>query len=475
MIVKRALILILIALHALLANAKMDFPPVFESEMEVRNYAFKIASLLPETKIPRQYSADVLSVVKWEQMLLKVLLDDPSWVAATKKREALQLFRVRYIVKHQVKELEPNTRWKELLDQAPDLDATAAYKEFEQLVRSWREVNSQRFFSGWASLFPSEVRDILREPDLNLRWRNLKSFLKTASPLIISRFKAEIFGASQRDWTLDDLDDVVKKLNDVETRILLLLYQLNHGQTFEKRFSLPDSYSYLSKHMNSLVSRALRLYSEVAKVTEEQELVYDFVLREVPPTLAIHRGAVGKDCSSLYSFAFPYSPFERVWWVESPEGQRYGYVSGNITLVNGTPNLYISDVQVPSLPGGQAIEFILKAFYMIKSHYGATQMTIMHEDFTYQNHIPFHRKFLVEAKGAHRTYVRQSYQDSGWRGGVLKEFSQKAAQRFDVNYDSAERHELVRQVFYPGSELEGLEVERKILDSQSCENLLAAS
>ncbi len=68
-------------------------------------------------------------------------------------------------------------------------------------------------------------------------------------------------------------------------------------------------------------------------------------LKEVPSHVGVFRGWAGGDCSSSYSYAYPWSPRERVFFVYDHEDRIKGYLSGTVvTTGGGAEDFYIHTI-----------------------------------------------------------------------------------------------------------------------------------
>jgi hypothetical protein len=168
-----------------------------------------------------------------------------------------------------------------------------------------------------------------------------------------------------------------------------------------------------------------------------EEIIEEHILREIPPRLAIFRGCVGGDCSTSHSWAYPYSPFERYFFIESREGKIIGYVSGAITKVNGQPNFYLRDVVGPGLKPEQ-IPTIVYGFYLALEKMGLNQMTLMPLEFAHENVYQPQEDILKAIPTA--VIVNQVFQDQDFR---IKYLDRSVTNR---EFDAVTRHAAVRQM-----------------------------
>ena len=404
-------------LYGALAHAKMEFPRTLHNAQEREDYARWIRAQIPETGASRNYPIKVEEIINLEQALLAELLADPDYVRAAEARPPLQVIEVSEVAIEEVAGLGSNAAFAELLLKFSDIQNLSAPQAEDELQKSfsrWPKFSAQGFFSGWATVLRGEGRETLKGPNLALRWQALRRILETKPKKLLHQFKAAQFGIDKPDWNLTDMDEVVERIAQFESRIIVLLNTLHSEREFLQRFDVDAAANPVGKLLESLKSRVESLYSDPKATVEKERIVRSLILREVPPTLGIYRGVVGNDCSSANSMPFPYSPYERVWWIEDSKGVRFGYVSGNITLVDDKPTLYIRDVQVPGIGEPWVIDLVIKGLYLSRRYFGSDQMTLMCRVFSRNNNSVAHiiQLDLLSAKSVN---VRQTFQDQKWR------------------------------------------------------------
>lgn len=180
----------------------------------------------------------------------------------------------------------------------------------------------------------------------------------------------------------------------------------------------------------------------------EQTVVTDtYFIREAPPTLGIWRGYLGGDCSSRDTFAFPYSPLERGYYVYNSKGVAKGYIMATVVMVDGKRTLYMHDVTGRHLSPRLA-EKILHGFYQALSKLDSNlhQITIPKFEQIHENN-NFVELVKVQQKYANgRPLVKQTYLDTAIRS-ILS-----ATPGSSTKYDSPEvNSEAV--VFEPNPEI----------------------
>ncbi len=96
-------------------------------------------------------------------------------------------------------------------------------------------------------------------------------------------------------------------------------------------------------------------------------------LIEVHPDLAVMRGYVANDCATASSFAFPYSPYERTFYIQNGRKQVLGYASLSLVKVEGKASLYLHTITGPSLLQSQA-DFCISMIERAKEKIGGTRV-----------------------------------------------------------------------------------------------------
>jgi hypothetical protein len=136
-----------------------------------------------------------------------------------------------------------------------------------------------------------------------------------------------------------------------------------------------DGESLLGKYVDRLF-KTLKTAEHVQE-TKDVAIARDlFTLREVFPELAIYRGIIGGDCSTTNSYAFPFSPLERVFFVFNANGEPLRmYIAATIVEVKNTKTLYVHDIAGPSLDA-EIQGLALHAIFQSMEHIGVKQMTL---------------------------------------------------------------------------------------------------
>ena len=435
----RFICLSLLILLSALVHAKMDFPPELKDGDELRARASRIRTELHEThtstnrSITHGDAAGIEEFLRREQELVAHLKTMPDYMKMAEARPPLQMLSFRRVSIKEVTGNGASPEWTKFVSKYgdPSLSQTSDIKpQLHQLFDEWTREPSQGFFSGWASLLSKDGRSILSNPVLEERWAQIKEELQGVDIQELRRkFRAERFGIESKEWNLNDLDKVVAKLIYRENRIAALIQQLNvernhagqawfNDENLSEWIGSSELDGRVEKLVLSLKGRMESLFGNPNAKIRAEHVDRELIIREIPPYLAIYRGCVGNDCSTASSWAFPYAPMERNFWVEETNGNRLAYVSGAITDIEGKPCLYIRDISGPSLAPSD-IPLIMDGFYLARALYGAEYMTIAHTSFLNQNHFPGLRDQIRLYGDGTSVLVNQTFADTNIRMNVL--------------------------------------------------------
>lgn len=430
----------------------MVFPPELNTAQEKIEWGQSILKQIPEGLRASDYpinKLDFLSrTIEGEQLLVRQLKRDPTFMVQANARPPLRTFRIQKIRRESGFGEGLLPAWTELHRQtqgAFDLDA---------LLTDWPRRSAHAFYSGLAQFIPKERRKMLSDPDLKERWRNVSSVLRQI-PIeeLRSRFKISAFGVTEKAWNWEHLENLAESISLHEDRLIIALDQGRGEQAAwflsDESLAMDDASGSVRQNeriIEGLKTRARALYLSQSVPIEIDVVERELVLREVPPYLAVHRGCLGNDCSTDRSWAFPYSPFERVWFVEH-NGVKIGYVTGNITMLADKPNLFIRDVAGIGFARGDNT-LLLKGLYLLKESYGAAQMTIVKADWVGNNKWRWQQDELRDFGRGREPFaevqsVTQHFQDSAVRA-ILS-----VQRNSSPSYDSIEIHKYCRSVVFP--------------------------
>lgn len=161
-------------------------------------------------------------------------------------------------------------------------------------------------------------------------------------------------------------------LNDKEDALKPIIDEaLNHPSEAELNRALTAAYDHV--------------YSFAAQTNSHQKKVaMPLIINQVLPQIGIFRGFAGGDCSSQYSFPYPNSPHELVFFIEDlpksgaeeSEKKLKGYVSATqVTLPNGEKALYVITISGKRVSAGDT-ELILRALEDKKKDLGVSHIVL---------------------------------------------------------------------------------------------------
>ncbi len=89
--------------------------------------------------------------------------------------------------------------------------------------------------------------------------------------------------------------------------------------------------------------------------------------------MAVLRGYVANDCATSSSFAFPYSPYERTFYIQNGKKEILGYASLSLVKVDGKAGLYLHTITGPKLLKSQA-DLCISMIERAKEKIGGTRV-----------------------------------------------------------------------------------------------------
>jgi hypothetical protein len=128
--------------------------------------------------------------------------------------------------------------------------------------------------------------------------------------------------------------------------------------------------SWLEKAIPQFSDRYARQKSEsVSTISGELRL------EQMHPLVALFRGFLAGDCSTMYSALYALTGAERVFLIRNEENEVKGIVGTTVNEVNGKANLYVHTVTGPNLSAAMT-ELTLTILYQSKEAFGAKTMTV---------------------------------------------------------------------------------------------------
>jgi hypothetical protein len=460
---------LLVGLFGFGAQAMMDLPPELKTAGDLQAWKVKVLGLVPEisTSTSQPVKSILDQIIEKEQNLVKTLRADPRYMAEAESRPPLQTFKILRGNLDQIRGRVTGPLWVKELTAAGFAKVLPQHQPyFRKAILDGLDLAQKKFtakiFAGLSRLLEPEERAILSEPNPERKWSEIAIRLNRKDiQWIRENFDASLFGITSPEWQLSDLDALITECVTRERNLAMnieRLYARGDRTWFieddllvelkELVKSDPKKIKFLREFKQDLAKRFGVFDGVVKPALANRELI----LRELPPYVAIYRGCVGSDCSTTHSYAYPYSPFERNWWIENPQGRHLGYVSGNITLVEGKQTLYIRDVTGPGLITDD-IPMILNGFYLAKQNFGTEQMTLADAGFAAQNHFQPQQAELMGYTGLDSKVVHQQFQDL-WVRNILSTSGGNTS-----TYDSTEGHMAARRIDRTSEELEGFRIE----------------
>lgn len=283
--------------------------------------------------------------------------------------------------------------------------------------------------TGLIQVLPGPQRaEIFKAGDPAEQIRLLRKSGLTDADLKVSSFRAEVAGLSQKELSVARvLDIATERLNSSQSIVSVVatyryisllssdeIESLIKGEKISKTPAkvltsieagfLESANSEAAKEISKMVAakkpdqasafqKALSgIFSQIPKsaFTTNETVVktskpYVKVI-EVHPYMAYFRGCVGGDCSTSTSPMFPMSPWEHVFFIQTPNGEFSGYISATRVIVDGEPTFYLKDISGSALSPTQA-EIVLNAFEKVYPYYGVKKFAIASSEFTKgQNH-----------------------------------------------------------------------------------------
>lgn len=179
-------------------------------------------------------------------------------------------------------------------------------------------------------------------------------------------------------------------------------------------------------------------------------------LQEVHPDLAVLRGFVGNDCSTDVSFGFPYSPYERTYYVTNEKNEFLGYVSLSLVDFRKERSFFFHTIAGPEINHAMN-DMIIRGVYAAREQIGGKYMA-MPENHRIEENINFSpieqmmKKYAAPGRLEEVTWLDREYR---W---VIMDTGSRAF------YDDPERNKLGRLIETDASDLE-VTVQRKPFQS----------
>lgn len=426
----RRLIFALFVLSSFCAWAQLEFPPTLDLTIDedVYRWADKIRKAVPQANMgSKSINMTYLNErIREEQRLVRRLKDNPEYMRMASQRPPLKTLLIQEGKEVQYVGLGMNSSWNDFISH-PDvvnLRATEAAAALTESFQLWEKSSSNRLFSAFARFVPWRSK-VLSIKDPQTKWESLRGILEaTDLDKLRSGIRANVFNLSD-NWELRDLDQVFQRSIDLERKIATLIQNLS---STDLPWIIEDEWPSNSKRLavehgvlpllDGLKARLKAEFEDPKAILKRFTVNREFVLREVPPYLAIYRGCVGEDCSTTHSWAFPYAPYERDWWIEDIKGNILGYVSGAITTYDGDQTLFIRDVRFNGYAKANAL--VIKALFAARKLYGVKYVTLLNdEDSRNNNNDRSQTGEIAQIRSSYGTQVYQTFLDLDIRLKIL--------------------------------------------------------
>lgn len=312
----------------------------------VRNLLFAHEAEFPGalSRDRNSYETSLEDLTQNQRLLKKALDALPGYADLIKKRQELITIKIK------VKE--------ELRFQARIFDASRLDDYSRRLQKSIASLDSEDFISD----FPQQFLG--------------KGFYKQKinSSHVIQFILA--YGLSKRGQFPEELS---KDIRLDESHIDFLRDELIWGPALEllaKKISSEYKQSNFLEAARKRMSQWAELLNGDTRISTEILSAGDeLTLVEVHPDLAVLRGYVANDCATSCSFGFPYSPFERTFYIRDSKKTFLGYVALSVTEVQGKKTIFLHTITGPRLSFAQT-QLILSALFRHKKIFGVSGIVL---------------------------------------------------------------------------------------------------
>jgi hypothetical protein len=483
------------------ANAQMLLPDPMYSQQEYREFARKLLEEMPSLRSNGQENYTIESLIQPGGMVQKMaaLADtvraDAKYMQAARQRPLPMTFKFYTVKQERRSQVAVNEEFITELAEYYKANYQALAKEsveeatkridarILELVTAANAAQSMGIITGLGQAFPADQRrEILGQKSLAARVASLKRALDGIKDgQLRESFDSERFGIARAKLTkaiaIDLLDSAVAREKEL-IQLVSIAELLSEEKTSAKEWTIGDVAWMLADgrdlpgFLDELPSAdkfsgalfgALKNQAKAAYTSEQQGVIVEvpdktLIVKEVPPYLGVFRGCTSGDCSTTHSWAYPFSPYERDYFVyeEGNPDLELGYISGNFLKVNGIDTFMLRDMVGAKLSPAH-IPIIIQGFAASLPFLGVNQMSITHEQFAIEENIyePLWRE--IQKDISFLKEVRNEFQD-GW---IRERYLNPVVT--STEYDSVNRHRSGR--LYDGALMakHGLPVVRSML------------
>lgn len=136
---------------------------------------------------------------------------------------------------------------------------------------------------------------------------------------------------------------------------------------------------------------------------------------EVHPDLAVLRGFVGNDCSTSVSFGFPYSPYERTYYVTDSEYRFLGYIALSLVEFQGERSIFFHTIAGPNITHAMA-DMLVRGFYQMRETIGGKTLLLPEDHRISENINFFPIDDIMKKYGRRAQAERVTWLDRDYRG-----------------------------------------------------------
>jgi hypothetical protein len=478
--------ILIVTMSLAIATTPFEMPDLGTDEKKLE-WLLKVKKEVPDLFADAaNYDINLFKLLGDQARLQKELAKNPKYQIAMEKmhQEYLSISiapKSEQKVKAYIISPEAVADWKKNLKSTlSNLGDRDLNTEITALVQSLGTKSSKGLATGLVMGLPPEERKRI----LALPATEKMEALKEKLPSVIGKeFKAQNFGFSQAP-SKDEVLNLLKKLETDEKHLndlLELHIVLQNPEGVIKNssavvidalddhalslFTEGDAINIKLKTLNlaNVKDLAQTIKKHFNHFAQEQDVIEEKIgqaikLSEMPPAMGIFRGCTGGDCSTQFSFPYPNSPNEKVFYVYNHQNEIKGYITGNIVLADGKPSFQILTIAGPRISSADT-EMIVQGLYSAKEKLGVSQI-VLPSSANLNGLINYSSiKKVLENKVLGKATVIQTYLDRDFRDGI-EDFKSTYN---SGDYDKMERNNRV-VIFVPTNDL-SLKVDVDFKDS----------
>lgn len=255
----------------------------------------------------------------------------------------------------------------QMLRQEPDLSDAVIQAQFQAEIHHLGDVPNTR------DALLTAVTHLVKEES------ELISLLRAKLAMSVIDRDSDLVDALEEN----DIKQAVKIVGEAHDECFDVAAENEAGYTERFLKSLGHGWTGATKEERGLVAKYLERVFKAMKNEErvlearEVPVAHDlFTIQEIIPELGVYRGILGGDCSTTHSFAFPFSPLERVFLIFDKNGApMHLYFAGTILQTNRTPTFYLHDIAGPALTK-EVQGIVLHALWETREQFGTKHMTL---------------------------------------------------------------------------------------------------